>query len=403
MGVIAGCPSCSRKQSTKNKKCKCGENMDKLKKAKKVRYWIDYPLPNGKIRRESVGGFEDLNGYSITDARTALAKRTVQKREKRILEMLPESTMTFQELTDWYLELKTVKKLKSLVRIKQALNKFNAVFGNMIVGDIKPVLLENYQEDREKQGMAAATIDMEIAIPKTMIIKAFDNDVVDGRVLKAFRRVKVKLAKGSNARDRILAFDEYLKLIDNAPQHLRACIIIAFNTGMRSGEIRLLQWSYIDRKNGFIRLPKEVTKENKAKNIPINHHIKAVLDSIPRNISHGYVITYKGNPIITHGGLKASFKTACKNAGVPQGRKTSNGVLFHDIRRTAKTNMLNAGVDKVYRDLILGHSLKGMDVHYLKPSEETLKQAMEKYTLWIDSQILNLDHSLDHGTIRQAK
>ena len=37
-----------------------------------------------------------------------------------------------------------------------------------------------------------------------------------------------------------------------------------------------------------------------------------------------------------------------------------------------------------------------MDVHYLKPSEEILKRAMDKYIMWIDGQMLNLDHSLDH-------
>jgi len=35
-----------------------------------------------------------------------------------------------------------------------------------------------------------------------LLIKAFGNDMVDGRVLKAFRRVKRKLKKGSHARKR---------------------------------------------------------------------------------------------------------------------------------------------------------------------------------------------------------
>ena len=145
-----------------------------------------------------------------------------------------------------------------------------------------------------------------------------------------------------------MSIDEYVKLIANAPQHLKAFIIIAFNTGMRAGEIRLLKWSYIDPKNDFIRLPKEITKENKSKIIPINHHVKAGLDGIPININHGYVITYKGKPIKAAGGPKGSFKTACANAGIPYGRDAQNGLIFHDIRRTVKTNMLNAGVDKVY-------------------------------------------------------
>ena len=395
MTVLAECPNCRRKQSTKNKKCKCGENLVQLKKGKKVRYWIDYPLPDGKIRRESVGSFEGLNAYSIKDAKTALSKRTVQKREKRILEMLPEATMTFQELTDWYLKLKTVKKLKSYVRIKQALNNFNEVFGNMILDEIKPIMLENYQEDREGQGRADATIDMEISIAKTMIIKAFDNDMVDGRVLKAFRSLKKRLKKGGNARKRTLNVDEYVKLINKAPNHLKAFIIVGINTGMRVSEIRLLKWLYIDRVNKFIRLPADTTKEQRPKNIPINHHVKKVLDSMPRAIMHDFVFTYKGQPVKSAGGLKRSFKTACKKAGIPSGTKTENGLIFHDIRRTVKTNMLNAGVDKVHRDLILGHSLKGMDVHYMAPDDKALTKAMDKYTLWFDGQISNLDHFLD--------
>jgi integrase len=397
MAILAECPFCRNKQAAKNKVCKCGADLDKAKRSKKVSYWVSYRIPVGKDeegktlykqRREAVG-------KSVEKARDADGKRRVQKRENRIFDMLPESNMTFQELTDWYLGLKTVKKLKSYTRIKQALNNFNQTFASMIVGNIKPVYLENYQEDREGQGRSAATIDMEISIAKTMIIKAFDNDMVDGRVLKAFRSVKRKLKKGSNARKRTLAFDEYIRLINEAPQHLRAAIIIAFNTGMRTGEIRLLKWSYIDRKNGYIRLPKEVTKENKPKNVPINHNVKAVLESVPRALNHPYVITYRGSRIAHKDGLKNSFKTACKNAKIPHGRKTENGIIFHDIRRTVKTNMLTAGVDKVHRDLILGHSLQGMDVHYMAPDDETLKEAMEKYTRWIDGQFQNVDQSVD--------
>ena len=49
--------------------------------------------------------------------------------------------------------------------------------------------------------------------------------------------------------------------------------------------------------------------------------------------------------------------------------------------------MLKAGIDKVYRDKILGHSLTGMDVHYMAPSENDLKTSMDRYTSWLDNQI----------------
>lgn len=381
MAILAECPYCHRKQSNRNKKCSfCEINLDNLKRANKVRYWIDYRVPGTGQRREAVG-------FSIEEARDAEGKRRGQKRENRIFDMLPESKMTFSQLAEWYQELKTVKKLKSYDRIKLALKNFNMVFGDIKVNNIKPIDIENYQEKRADDGRAPATIDMEVKIAQTAVTKAFDNDKIDGRALKAFRKVRRKLKKGSNARKRILTISEYLSLIENAPSHLKAMIIIGFNTGMRAGEIRELKWSYIDRKKKIISLPPSVTKEKRSKVIPINHHVGHVLDNQPRGLKHDYVIIYKGQPIKQKDGFKRSFRTTCKNAEIPCGRNALNGITFHDIRRTAKTNMMLAGIDKALRDTILGHSLQGMDAHYISPSEENLQSAMRKYTDWIDSRI----------------
>jgi len=73
----------------------------------------------------------------------------------------------------------------------------------------------------------------------------------------------------------------------------------------------------------------------------------------------------------------------------------ADGVVFHDIRRTVKTWMLSAGVDKAHRDLILGHSLQGMDAHYLSPSPEDLHRAMARYVAWLEAQIAAVNHSVD--------
>ena len=51
------------------------------------------------------------------------------------------------------------------------------------------------------------------------------------------------------------------------------------------------------------------------------------------------------------------------------------------------TNMVTAGVDKVYRDAILGHRPTGMDAHYIVLTDETLTKAMDQYTKWIDAEL----------------
>jgi len=299
--------------------------------------------------------------------------------------MLPESKTTFKELADWYLNLKSIKKLKSYKRICVALGQFNAVFGQQVVNTIKPEELEDYQEKRLEGGKTPATVDMELSIAKTMITKALDNDKVGAHALKAFRRIKRKLKRGSNSRDRKLSFEEYKKLLDTSPPHLEAILIVAFNTGMRKGEILNLKWENIDRKKGFIRLTPDSTKEAKTKSIPINHHVAEVLDNLARAIHHDYVFTYHRKPIGED--LRTALQNACDAAGITYGQKEKDGFRFHDIRTTVKTNMLRAGLDKALRDTILGHSLEGMDAFYLKPTEEDLKEAMGKYTQWLDGQL----------------
>jgi integrase len=405
MAILAECSFCRNKQSVKNKVCKCGADLDKAKRSKKVTYWISYRIPTGKDeegktiykqRREAVG-------KSIEKARDADGKRRVQKRENRIFDMLPESNMTFQELTDWYLGLSSVKKLSSYDRIKGAIKNFNIVFGQYQLNKIRQTDLEEYQIKRKKEGRADATIDMEIKIAQTAVTKAFDNDKVEGRCLKAFRRTKRLLEKGSNARKTLVSIEQYLKLIKLASPHYRATLIIAHNTGMRLAEIKTLKWSYIDRNKKMIRLPAEVTKEGREKNIPINHHVKDALDALPRAIQNDFVITYRGESLSNKFSLKKQFSETCQKADIPYGRKILNGITFHDIRRTVKTNMAVAGVDKVYRDMILGHSLRGMDVYYIIPTDEALTSAMNKYTKWLDGEMIPaiVDQSVDQTALKK--
>ena len=93
--------------------------------------------------------------------------------------------------------------------------------------------------------------------------------------------------------------------------------------------------------------------------------------------------------------LRKQFPITCREAGIPYGTKVSQGIIFHDIWRTVKTNMLRAGLDKPHRDTLLGHSLKGMDAHYIVPTDETLTRAMRKYTSWLDGQLES--ENVDHG------
>ena len=125
LAVLAECPTCHKKQAVRNKRCLCGADLDKLKRAKeKVRYWINYRLPGARQKREPVG-------FSIIEAKDADGKRRVQKRENRIFDIKPDSKMTFSELSKWYLYLEKVKALARYPIMTINLNSFNAELGTL--------------------------------------------------------------------------------------------------------------------------------------------------------------------------------------------------------------------------------------------------------------------------------
>jgi hypothetical protein len=96
MAIKSECPLCRRKQAVKNKVCACGQDMDKAKRARKVKYHITYRV-NGKQKQELVG-------YSIEDARKADAGRQTQRAENKLEDMLDiqaDARMTFSEFTAW--------------------------------------------------------------------------------------------------------------------------------------------------------------------------------------------------------------------------------------------------------------------------------------------------------------
>ena len=146
-------------------------------------------MPGGKLVKRSLEK-EGLDPYSITDARDANAKYVVKKRENKLFDISPDTEMTFNELSKWYLGQEPVKKLASFDIIKMKLKKFNSVYGDKIVADIKKVDLQNYLIKREKEGKKISTIDQDIGKIKAMISMSFENDMVSGKTLKVFRLIK---------------------------------------------------------------------------------------------------------------------------------------------------------------------------------------------------------------------
>ena len=251
----------------------------------------------------------------------------------------------------------------------------------------------------EDDGVAPATADNEYRMIKTMFTMADDDDRINPACIKAFRGIRKASPKGANVRKTTITLHELRKIYESSDDMFQRILIIALITGMRGGEIRGLTPNHTDMQRetdktesgnsiqGWIKLGPDDTKEFRTKDnpklIPITPTIGKALSDSPRHIcTPHYFYTAEGKKILEFG-IVSRMRSSCRRAGIPYGRKTPNGVTFHDIRRTTKTLMEKVGIRKSIRDAILGHSANDMDRHYIHPSNEDITRAMLDFEAWL--------------------
>ena len=390
MAILAECPQCHKKQSIRNKACACGKDLDKAKRSQKVRYWIDYIVPGtGKAKREPVAAADDPKAYSIEEARAAEGKRKSQKVETpRVLQRAPEEKMTFRQLTSWYLGLEKVKAKAYFETLKLNLATFNKEFGDIIVSQIKPTQIENFQAKQKAAGYSDSYVDQQTGAAKTVVNKAYDDRMVSAETVQAFKRVNKLLKRNSNARDKVLTLDQVESLMVALPRHTKAVLATGFYTGMRRGEILNLTWDKINLEKRVIRLEASDTKDHEPRVIPISNELYPILTSIPRALHDNHVFLYNGKPVRS---IRDGLKTACDKVGIVYGRFAKDGFVFHDLRHCFNTYMRKAGVPESVIMDITGHSTREMFDRYNSIDHGDRRQAVDQ----MSSFLTNLDQAPD--------
>ncbi len=279
--------------------------------------------------------------------------------------------------------------------LKINLNSFNAVFGNTIVNAIKPVDLENYQAKRKAEGLSDSYVDAQIGAARTMINKAFDNDLVGGEIVKVFRRVENLLKGNANARDRVLSQEEFDKLMAALPVHTRAILATGYYAGMRRGEVLNLTWSHINMKARTIRLDASETKDREDRTIPICDALYSILNDVPQAIHDNHVFLYKGKPVRD---IRTALRKACRKVGIPYGRGEKDGFVFHDTRHCFNTNMRKAGVPESVIMKITGHSTREMFLRYDSVDGSDTRKAVDQMEGFLKSVDQNVDQALQNAT-----
>lgn len=265
----------------------------------------------------------------------------------------------FEEFAEEYDKLHCKKK-RSWKRDKTSLKNLEAFFKGKGLASITPDLIEKYKIKREKDGLAPASINRELALLKNLYTKAVEWGKTEKNPTKG-----VHLLKENNIKERILKSEETCRLIEASAPSIRPILIIALNTGMRKMEILALRWEDIYLDAGYIFI--KDTKSGNPRKIPMNRLVKETLAELRHESEYIFFNPETKNHIMD---IKKAFATACRKAEI-------KGLRLHDLRHTAATRMIQAGVDLVTVSRILGHASIQMTMRYAHPTPENMQRAVD--------------------------
>lgn len=239
-------------------------------------------------------------------------------------------------------------------------------FGEMKAHALSTRARTEYVQHRRRQKAEAATINKELSWLRRAFRLGAKHDPPLVLRVPSFDMLPV-----DNVRDGTMSHEHYKAVRDSLPGYARIALVIAYHTGARKGEVRAIRRDKIDLKAKRINLPGRTTKNGKPRYLPIYGDMGAELDMWLTKLTDKncpLLVQHDGRPVFD---FEKVWATACSAAGI-------SGTLFHDLRRTAVTNMIEAGLSEKEAMEISGHKTRAIFDRYHIISERRMKQNAEK-------------------------
>jgi len=325
-------------------------------------WWIAYSH-RGKEYRES------SHSESEAVARRLLKKRIGEIGAGRVVGQVEEK-VTFDEMAeDLTRDYKTNGRRVSAVEFP--IKHLRRSFGFDRALDITTDRIRKHVDRRQKKGAANATINRELAALKRM----FSLAVQAG---KLSHKPHIPTLEENNARQGFLDHGICLSLRNGLPAHLKDPVTFLYLSGWRVSEMRSLEWRDMDLAGQVVRLRPEVSKNKDGRLLPLRGELLEVVERRRerRRLDRANVFHHEGQPI---GDFRKAWKSACKAAGL-------DGIIVHDLRRTAVRNMVRAGVPERVAMSLSGHKTRNVFDRYNIVSEADLAEAAERIHVYLGQQ-----------------
>lgn len=307
--------------------------------------------------------------------------RSIEERGEKAIDgdrltfkMLAEKYRETRLIPARYVNQRKVAGVRSLLTPLGMLKVLLEHFGNRRVRSITHADIEAFKLARLKvptvrgNERSIAAVNRELELLRAMLNFAHRQEWIPKNPFNSGTSLISKADE--TQRERVITFAEEARLLTacetESRRHLRPILIAAVDTGMRRGELLKLRWRNINFAARSIEVEAFNTKTARARTVAMTARLTAELQLLRENLpgnSEALVFGIKDN-------FKNAFAAACRVAGITDLR-------FHDLRHTAITRMIEAGMQPAEVMRVSGHTTPAMLWRYMNANADTARRAAD--------------------------
>jgi len=231
------------------------------KRGKTWSYFFDLGKVDGKRKKKEKGGFRTKK-----EAETAL--RTALTEFDRCGSLIDESNISVSDYFDYWFKEYVLVNLKHNTQqyYRTIINKhIKPTLGKYKLKSLTPTAIQEFLNKKQLEGFSKSSVSNFYGV----LSGALKTAVYPYQFIKQSPAQYVKIPKfnniESNNKLKIITLEQFQTIINRFPQgsNFYIPLQIAFNTGMRSGEVCGLTWDCVNLEDKFIKVEKTLIGKGK--------------------------------------------------------------------------------------------------------------------------------------------
>lgn len=312
------------------------------------------------------------------------------------------SNRTFKDEAEYWFESARFKfSAGHLKRMTGAYSQILPTYGHMKIEKMTPEFLTRFQKEERERGLENSTINRKVQIFTSILNHSVKHRRIPFNPCNGYAKLK-------EAPNEMFYWDRpeaisFLKSMDSnyaqgtSDRWIYVVYLLALNTGLRAGEIWGLQPTDISEdglkifvRRQFNRVSKSYgpTKGNKIRVVPCNsdllNELKNHIESQKIRLNEPLFMNSNRKPVCHDNFVKRVFTADIENWSEQTNFKV---IRFHDLRHTATTLMISAGIDIKTVKEICGHSDIQTTMNYVHMVAGSVENVAKNFSIGLEKEV----------------